>query len=86
MLMCKIEYSYLFVFSSYFMFRWIQTSCPRLSIDWGAGFRAPILTPYEVKSKNKFENSINIYFVIGNGCTSSNRMAKSLSNGFLLSK
>ncbi|CAF2512516.1 unnamed protein product [Rotaria sp. Silwood2] len=26
---------------------WIQTSCPRLSIDWGAGFQTPILTPYE---------------------------------------
>jgi diphthamide biosynthesis enzyme Dph1/Dph2-like protein len=31
-----------------FYFSWIQTSCPRLSIDWGAGFQTPILTPYEV--------------------------------------
>lgn len=34
----------MFLFSS-----WIQTSCPRLSIDWGAGFKTPILTPYEVQ-------------------------------------
>ena len=27
---------------------WVQVACPRLSIDWGAGFsRAPLLTPYE---------------------------------------
>ena len=26
---------------------WIQTSCPRLSIDWGYGFVKPLLTPYE---------------------------------------
>ncbi len=27
---------------------WIQIACPRLSIDWGEGFRKPTLTPYEV--------------------------------------
>eukprot|EP00042_Codosiga_hollandica_P049738 m.583017 g.583017 ORF g.583017 m.583017 type:complete len:392 (+) comp57949_c0_seq39:202-1377(+) len=26
---------------------WVQIACPRLSIDWGAGFKAPLLTPYE---------------------------------------
>ncbi|KAJ3117084.1 Diphthamide biosynthesis protein 1 [Phlyctochytrium bullatum] len=26
---------------------WVQTSCPRLSIDWGHTFKAPILSPYE---------------------------------------
>lgn len=26
---------------------WIQTSCPRLSIDWGAQFPMPLLSPYE---------------------------------------
>ncbi|XP_014284399.1 2-(3-amino-3-carboxypropyl)histidine synthase subunit 1 [Halyomorpha halys] len=26
---------------------YIQTSCPRLSIDWGAQFPVPLLTPYE---------------------------------------
>jgi 2-(3-amino-3-carboxypropyl)histidine synthase len=26
---------------------WIQTSCPRLSIDWGYSFGRPLLTPYE---------------------------------------
>jgi 2-(3-amino-3-carboxypropyl)histidine synthase len=27
---------------------WAQVACPRLSIDWGEGFRAaPVLTPYE---------------------------------------
>jgi 2-(3-amino-3-carboxypropyl)histidine synthase len=26
---------------------WIQTSCPRLSIDWGYSFNVPLLTPYE---------------------------------------
>ncbi|EEC05664.1 conserved hypothetical protein [Ixodes scapularis] len=26
---------------------WVQTSCPRLSIDWGLAFEKPVLTPYE---------------------------------------
>ncbi|KAF8062673.1 dph1 [Scenedesmus sp. PABB004] len=26
---------------------WVQVACPRLSIDWGEGFAAPVLTPYE---------------------------------------
>lgn len=25
----------------------VQTSCPRLSIDWGMAFQRPVLTPYE---------------------------------------
>jgi 2-(3-amino-3-carboxypropyl)histidine synthase len=29
---------------------WVQVACPRLSIDWGAGFGgAPLLTPYEAE-------------------------------------
>lgn len=27
---------------------WVQTSCPRLSIDWGYTFDVPVLTPYEL--------------------------------------
>nr|CAG4647502.1 EOG090X0GO2 [Megafenestra aurita] len=27
---------------------WVQIACPRLSIDWGLGFKAPLLTPYEI--------------------------------------
>jgi len=26
---------------------WVQTSCPRLSIDWGTAFEKPLLNPYE---------------------------------------
>ena len=26
---------------------WVQIACPRLSIDWGEGFRQPTLNPYE---------------------------------------
>lgn len=26
---------------------WVQTSCPRLSIDWGTAFNKPLLNPYE---------------------------------------
>ena len=26
---------------------WVQTSCPRLSIDWGQAFARPLLSPYE---------------------------------------
>lgn len=26
---------------------WVQVACPRLSIDWGAAFDKPLLTPYE---------------------------------------
>ena len=28
---------------------WVQIACPRLSIDWGEGFRAPVLTPFELE-------------------------------------
>lgn len=28
---------------------WVQIACPRLSIDWGEGFRVPVLTPYEAE-------------------------------------
>ncbi|GFR72766.1 2-(3-amino-3-carboxypropyl)histidine synthase subunit 1 [Elysia marginata] len=28
--------------------RWVQVACPRLSIDWGAAFEKPLLTPYEM--------------------------------------
>ncbi|XP_059143770.1 2-(3-amino-3-carboxypropyl)histidine synthase subunit 1-like isoform X2 [Physella acuta] len=27
---------------------WVQVACPRLSIDWGAAFDKPLLTPYEL--------------------------------------
>lgn len=26
----------------------VQVACPRLSVDWGAGFSKPLLTPYEL--------------------------------------
>lgn len=29
------------------MATFVQTSCPRLSIDWGFAFPRPLLTPYE---------------------------------------
>ncbi len=28
---------------------WVQIACPRLSIDWGAAFNKPLLTPYELE-------------------------------------
>ncbi|CAI5996777.1 unnamed protein product [Closterium sp. NIES-64] len=28
---------------------WVQVACPRLSIDWGEAFTAPMLTPYELE-------------------------------------
>jgi 2-(3-amino-3-carboxypropyl)histidine synthase len=28
---------------------WVQVACPRLSIDWGLGFKKPVLTPYELE-------------------------------------
>lgn len=28
---------------------WVQIACPRLSIDWGAAFSAPLLNPYEAE-------------------------------------
>jgi 2-(3-amino-3-carboxypropyl)histidine synthase len=28
---------------------WVQIACPRLSIDWGQAFGAPLLSPYEVR-------------------------------------
>ncbi|PAA69921.1 hypothetical protein BOX15_Mlig023288g1, partial [Macrostomum lignano] len=27
---------------------WVQVACPRLSVDWGAEFPKPLLTPYEL--------------------------------------
>ena len=26
---------------------WVQIACPRLSIEWGLYFKAPLLTPFE---------------------------------------
>lgn len=38
---------------------WVQTSCPRLSIDWADAFDRPLLTPYEAQlvlmSNEEFE-------------------------------
>jgi 2-(3-amino-3-carboxypropyl)histidine synthase len=28
----------------------VQTSCPRLSIDWGYAFDRPLLSPYETRA------------------------------------
>lgn len=28
---------------------WVQIACPRLSIDWGSAFKAPLLNPYEAQ-------------------------------------
>jgi hypothetical protein len=28
---------------------WVQVACPRLSIDWGFAFDAPLLSPYEAE-------------------------------------
>lgn len=28
---------------------WVQIACPRLSIDWGDAFKAPLLTPFEAE-------------------------------------
>lgn len=50
--MCKFQYLSKLFFWAIGYSRWIQTSCPRLSIDWGAGFQTPILTPYEVCSND----------------------------------
>lgn len=32
---------------------WVQIACPRLSIDWGLAFDAPLLTPYELMAALK---------------------------------
>uniref|UniRef100_A0A915CP19 2-(3-amino-3-carboxypropyl)histidine synthase subunit 1 n=1 Tax=Ditylenchus dipsaci TaxID=166011 RepID=A0A915CP19_9BILA len=29
---------------------WVQVACPRLSIDWGYSFSAPLLTPFELSA------------------------------------
>lgn len=28
---------------------WVQIACPRLSIDWGEGYKKPLLTPFEAE-------------------------------------
>ncbi|VDK87408.1 unnamed protein product [Litomosoides sigmodontis] len=33
---------------------WVQVACPRLSIDWGASFEKPLLTPYELAAVLKY--------------------------------
>lgn len=34
---------------------WVQVACPRLSIDWGAAFKKPLLNPYEfIQALRKF--------------------------------
>lgn len=39
----------------------IQTSCPRLSIDWGSNFAKPLLTPYEISVALEFIDWQSIY-------------------------
>lgn len=34
---------------SFFVRRWVQIACPRLSIDWGYAFAKPLLNPYEAE-------------------------------------
>ncbi|CAO1624736.1 unnamed protein product [Sympodiomycopsis kandeliae] len=42
---------------------YIQTSCPRLSIDWGSAFPKPLLSPYEAAvalgKSSKWEEQVN---------------------------
>ncbi|GIX60658.1 diphthamide synthesis protein, putative [Babesia caballi] len=40
---------------------YIQVGCPRLSIDWGAGFGKPILNPYEAFVAFKQEEYKSVY-------------------------
>eukprot|EP00603_Paraphysomonas_imperforata_P003923 CAMPEP_0114438116 /NCGR_PEP_ID=MMETSP0103-20121206/14405_1 /TAXON_ID=37642 ORGANISM="Paraphysomonas imperforata, Strain PA2" /NCGR_SAMPLE_ID=MMETSP0103 /ASSEMBLY_ACC=CAM_ASM_000201 /LENGTH=249 /DNA_ID=CAMNT_0001608613 /DNA_START=137 /DNA_END=884 /DNA_ORIENTATION=- len=40
---------------------WVQVSCPRLSIDWGAGFVKPVLTPYELEVMLKTADWKDVY-------------------------
>lgn len=36
---------------------WVQVACPRLSIDWGSFFHAPLLNPYEFAQAMKLFDS-----------------------------
>ena len=40
---------------------WVQIACPRLSIDWGAAFKAPLLNPYEAQVAFGAETWKDIY-------------------------
>jgi 2-(3-amino-3-carboxypropyl)histidine synthase len=45
-LLSELSPAKLSLFSPY-IGAFVQTSCPRLSIDWGYAFDKPLLTPYE---------------------------------------
>lgn len=40
---------------------WVQIACPRLSIDWGSAFRAPLLNPYEAQVAFGAESWRDVY-------------------------
>lgn len=41
-------------------YRWVQTSCPRLTIDWGSSFTKPLLTPYELAVALRFVDAYGV--------------------------
>ena len=40
---------------------WVQTACPRLSIDWGTAFDKPLLNPYEASVALGLTNFKRVY-------------------------
>ncbi|XP_041349563.1 2-(3-amino-3-carboxypropyl)histidine synthase subunit 1-like isoform X2 [Gigantopelta aegis] len=40
---------------------WVQIACPRLSIDWGAAFNKPLLSPYELSVALKSTSWQEVY-------------------------
>ena len=46
-LLSELSPSKLALFSPEIISTFVQTSCPRLSIDWGYAFTRPLLSPYE---------------------------------------
>ena len=46
-LLSELSPAKLSLFSPDIISTFVQTSCPRLSIDWGYAFTRPLLSPYE---------------------------------------
>ena len=46
-LLSELSPAKLALFSPEIISTFVQTSCPRLSIDWGYAFSRPLLSPYE---------------------------------------
>lgn len=62
-LVVTLLHSVLNVFVPCRPYSWVQIACPRLSIDWGAAFSKPLLSPYEVNTHFSAFSKLSLIYV-----------------------